>query len=259
MDEQEFTEVLRQQLVEAAERRNDESTAPVRRRSAARWPLGLVAAAVLALVVVGVGVFRDDRSVAADVRVSLDGDHLTLQLSGHDVSGQEIVEAARAAGLDVTVSEVPVGSSNVGRLVRSEASELPPLLELIGPDGSSFLGFRLPRDWPGTLHLTLGRAAQPGERFIVSSDAMLPGEPLECRDDLLGGDLADVAEQLRGEGFTVRTFALPSPGEVLDLGAHGAWKVAKIEALGPEELWLDATVDGQWPFPEGGPVPSAGC
>ncbi len=259
MDEHEFTEALRQQLVEAAERRNDEPPVPLRRRPAARWPLAVAAAAVVALVVVGFGVFRDDRTVAADVRVSLEGDELTLQLSGHDVRAKEIVDAARTAGLDVTVSEVPVGPSNVGRLVRSESSELPPVLEMIGPDGASFLGFRLPRDWPGTLHLTLGRAAEPGEPFIVSSDALQSGEALECRNELLGADLAEVAAQLRGEGFDVRTFALPTPGEVLELGVHGTWKVAKIEALGPQELWIDATVDGQWPFPENEPVPSAGC
>ncbi len=262
MDEREFTEALRQQLVVAAERRTDESDdalgprAP--RRRVSRWSVTLVAAAALALVVVGVGMFRDERPVAADVRVSLDGDHLTLQLSGHDVQADEIVDAARAAGLDVSVAEAPVGTSNVGRLIRAEASELPPVLEVIGPDGPSFLGFRIPRDWQGTLQLTLGRAAAPDERFAVTSDAQLPGEPLACRE-LVGEGVARVADELRAEGYTVRVFALPSPGEVIDLSPYRDWTVAKIEAVGPEELWVDATSDGEWPFPEGAPVRSPDC
>lgn len=262
MDEREFTEALRQQLVEAAERRTDQSDgAPARsapRRPVPRWSVALVAAAVLAVVIVGVGTFRDEQPVAADVRVSLDGDHLTLQLSGRDVRADEIVDAARTAGLDVSVAEVPVGSSNVGRLVRAEASELPPVLEVIGPDGATFLGFRIPRDWQGTLHLTLGRPAEAGERFVVTSDAQQPGEPLACRE-LVGEGLARVADELRAEGYTVRTFALPSPGEVTDLSPYRDWKVAKVEAVGPDELWINATSDGEWPFPEGAPVRSPDC
>ena len=262
MDEREFTEALRQQLVVAAARRLDEPDGAAgrgtARRPVPRWSVTLVAAAVLALVVVGVGVFRDDQPVAADVRVSLDGDHLTLQLTGSDVQADEIVDSARAAGLDVSVAEAPVGTSNVGRLVRAEASELPPVLEVLGPDGSTFLGFRIPRDWQGTLRLTLGRPAAPGERFVVTSDAQVPGEPLACRE-LVGEGVARVADELRAEGYEVRVFALPSPGEITDLSPYRDWKVAKIEAVGPEELWVNATSDGEWPFPEGAPVRSPDC
>ena len=262
MDEREFTEALRQQLVVAAERQTDQPDGVAVRRSprrpVPRWSVGLVAAAVLALVVVGVGMFRSEQPVAADVRVSFDGDDLTLQLSGRDVRADEIVDAARAAGLDVSVAEAPVGPSNVGRLVRAEASELPPVLQVIGPEGSTFLGFRIPRDWQGTLHVTLGRAAEPGERYVVTSDAQLPGEPLACRE-LVGEGVARVADELRAEGYTVRTFALPSPGEVTDLSPYRDWTVAKIEAIGPEELWVDATSDGGWPFPEGASVRSPDC
>ena len=257
MDEREFTEALRQQLVTAAERRHDIPTAQPRRARRV-WSAGIAAAAALT-VVVGFGIWSDEQPVAADVRVSLDDDHLTLQLHGHDVRADEIVQAARAAGLDVSVSEVPVGPSNVGRLVRAQASELPPVLELIGPDGATFLGFRLPRGWNGTLRLTLGRAAQPGERYVATSDALLPGEPLACRDRIMGEDLATVAEELRAEGYSVRTFALPTPGDVTDLDPYRDWKVVKVEALGPDELWVDATVDGEWPFVEGEPQPSPDC
>ena len=262
MDEREFTEALRQQLVVAAERRIDEPDGATGRRAprgpVPRWSVALMAAAALVLVVVGVGIVREEQPVAADVRVSVDDDHLTLQLSGRDVRADEIVDAARAAGLEVSVAEAPVGTSNVGRLVRAEASELPPVLEVLGPDGSTFVGFRIPRDWQGTLQLTLGRAAEPGERFVVTSDAQLPGEPLACRE-LVGEGIARVADELRAEGYTVRTFALPSPGEVTDLSPYRDWIVAKIEAVGPDELWVDATSDGEWPFPEGAPVRSPDC
>ncbi len=261
MDEQQFTEALRQQLVLAAERQHDDAApapAPAPRRSLPKWSVALVAAAVLAVAVVGVTVWGDERPVAADVRVSLDDDHLTMQLTGRDVRADEIVAAAREAGLDVSVTEVPVGPSNVGRLVLANASEQPPALEMIGPDGAAFLGFRLPRDWQGTLQLTLGRAAEPGEEYVVASDALLPGEPLECRE-LLGRDLGTVAEELRAEGYEVRTFALPSPGEVFELAPYRDWLVAKIEAVGPDELWVDATVDGEWPLIEGAPERSPDC
>lgn len=256
MDEREFTEALRQQLVEAAERRA--LAEEPHRRGWVRWSAGLVAAAMLAVVFVGVGTLRDDQVVAADVDIRVAGESLVLELRGRDVSSAEIVEAAKEAGLDVTVSEVPVGPSNVGRLVNSTASELPPVLEAIGADGRTFLGFRIPKDWPGTLGLTLGRAALPGEPFAVASDALQPGEPLACRE-LMGRDLAEVATELRAEEFTVRTFVLPTPGEVQDPAAHPDADVVQIDAVSPDEVWINATIGGVWMFPGEPPTLSPEC
>jgi hypothetical protein len=255
MRDQEFLDDLEAQLVMASRRRHELRSPRSRRR-----PTGLLvaAAACVAALVVGIALVDDDPAAAA-VDVTIDDTAITLRLRGDDVDPDAVIEAAAEADLDVEVIELPVGTSHVGQFVSISNSELPPEMRLLDEDGQGFSGFKLPLGWPGQVRLALGREAMPGERYAAATDATAAGEPLEC-EPIVGAELSTSVADLRARGFTVRAFAMPTPGDVTDqLEQYGDWLVVQAQAVAADEIYLNATPDGSWPFPQGGPADTSEC
>lgn len=218
----------------------------------------LVAAAAVVVVVASlVVVVGGTEPASAGVDVVVDGDDLVVRLTDLETRPEEIVEAAEEFGLEVRVREVPVGPSNVGRFVGGTSSELPPELRPEGGTTDSFTGFRIPRDWPGELRLDIGREAKEGERWRAASDALAPDEPAAC-EPLLGVTVATAREVLSDAGLRIRWFVF-DPGEQersgADVDRYEDWRVVRVLAVGPRQVWVQATRDGSWPFPPSMPAP----
>jgi hypothetical protein len=241
MDDEEYLAGLRTELLAAAHRQR--SSRP------SGWRRG-VALAAAAIVVLGVAaallLVPDTRPAAADVEVSIDGEDFVVRLTSLETRPEEIVEEARAAGLDVRITEVPVGPTQVGRFI-SLAADQPADFRPIDPESGAFTGFRISRDWDGVLELRLGRPARDGELWASPSNALAPGGPLEC-EPLLGSTVQAVADRLERTDLDVRWFMLPTPAEVPDPEGFERWRVVAVEALSPQEITVTATVDGSWPF-----------
>jgi hypothetical protein len=252
-----FLDALRTELVAAAARQ----VATRRRRR--RTAVGGGAAALLAsLVAVVALVLPTAVPASAGVVVRVRNGTITLTLEDLEHRPDRIEAAARAAGLAVRVSAVPVGPSHVGRFVgQATSGGLPPELRTIDQDGETFRGFALPEGWPGRLELLVGAPAGPGEAYAVLSDATAPGEPLACAD-LAGRPLGEVLGVLRRPGLRLRGLALDlederQPQGVADLAApdRAAWRVLEVEAASSSELVV-------WLVPPSAPAPAhrpAGC
>jgi hypothetical protein len=236
---------LRPELLAALERQRELR----RRRRVRRRRVGVLvaAAAVLTLVIAGYSTLRGERSASADVDVIVDGNDLVVRLTDLHTRPREIVAAAKRFGIDLRIEQVPVGPSNVGRFVDGGADSLPPDITTLGRVQQTFTGFRIPRGWPGTLTLDIGRSARAGERWQAASDALEQDEPLACQP-LLGATVKTVAHDLRSQRLTARWLLLPSPGPVADPAPYGSWKVVQLQALGPHEIWVVASRDGSWPM-----------
>ncbi len=273
MSDERFLTELREQLVAAASRRAegspDEPPAishhptprPVGR--AVRRMVELAAAVVVVLaVVVAALLLRDPTPAAASVDITIDGNDLVVRLTDLETRPEQIVSAAKKAGLDVRVETVPVGPSQVGRFIGATATSLPP--ELRRTDGSTlaFTGFRIPRDWSGTLSLSLGRPARDGEEWVGVADALAPGGAAACRE-LLGATVDDAAAALDELGLTVRWFVFdPTEKEVTDRRSdYGSWRVISVMSTSDDAALVQATSDGSWPFPDASmrPVMDPSC
>ena len=97
-------------------------------------------------------------------------------------------------------------------------------------------------DWQGTLVISLGRLARPGEVYVVSSDAFADGEPLDC-SGVLGRSLADSLDELAGLDLRISPSAdgHPVPPEAFDAAAadrYGSWIVTRGSALSPTDVIL---------------------
>ncbi|HEX7166316.1 MAG TPA: hypothetical protein VF230_04975 [Acidimicrobiales bacterium] len=170
-----YHEALRGELVRATERR--------RRRRTTRWAgVGATIVATAAAVAVAVSLsVASPPSADTGVRVFRTPGDVTLQLTGGDADPEEIERAAREAGLDVVVKQAPTGPSQVGRFVAVAINRRAPTFEEVyANDDAGFIGVRLPTAWTGTVTLSLGRAARPGEHYAGSVNAFAKGEPLAC-------------------------------------------------------------------------------
>lgn len=175
-------------------------------RSPRRRQTGLLAAGVggAAAALLGAVTLLNPATAQADVEVVRGANRVEVLLKDLQSSAPEVQEALDEANLDVRVEPVPVGPSNVGRFVGDTASEEG--LEDVRRSAASaggFLGFSIPTDWPGTLTVFLGRPAEAGEHYLVTSNAFAPGEPLACTE-VLGSPLAEAADLLDGMSVQVR-------------------------------------------------------
>lgn len=268
MSEEAFLAELRSELVAAAQRRHSDmpATTSRRARNPRSLPLRLVAASMTLLVAVAaVVVMRTGDAHAAVEVIRADG-FVHVRLVDLETRPEEIVAAARDAGVDLTVSAVPVGPSMVGRFISLTATELPP--EMIPTDdgavGSTthYTSFRVPEGFGGELRVHLGRQARPGEEWIAASDALAPGELLECQD-LLGKRVEELRGHVEGLDATVRWFAI-SPNdssEVMgDLDPYASWRAVRILGAGDGIVFIEVTPDGSWPYmAQPRPSTSEGC
>lgn len=252
MDDREFLDDLRAQLLTAAEA-GRAAVVVEPKRSPRRRLLALAAAAVIAVAVLsGVLVTRSTEPASADVEVSVDGDDFIVRLTSLETRPDEIVAEAKKAGLDVRVREEPVGPSKVGKFIGS-SGDRPAEIRPIDEESEAFTGFRIRRDWPGTLDLVLGRAARGGEAWIATSDALDPDEVLGC-EPLLGATTDKVSTRIDDRGLRATWFLLPVPGPVADPSGYEDWKVVSIEAVASDEVRVTATADGSWPASTGRPT-----
>lgn len=216
-----------------------------------RYAVLLTAAAAVVLVVVGAVLFRGSSAPAsADVEVIRQGDDLLVRLTDLRNRPEEIEAAAREAGIDLRISEAPVGPSNVGRFVTAEGTEPPREIQVDAERNNTFTGFRIPVGWDAPVHLVLGRPAREGEEYVITSDALTFGEPLECRP-LLGLTVTELRREL-GEGWRVRWETVTPTGTRAlapwELDRFGSWRAVSFEAVRPDELWVQLTEDGSSPF-----------
>lgn len=196
MNSEQFIQSLDEQLRAAANRKFNEP-----RRSRSRHIIQVAAAA--AIVVVGAGLLSigSSRDVSADVEIIRSGDELIIRLNDVETRASDIEQAALDAGLDVRVSEVPVGPSNVGRFAGASSSERLDDVHIVDGDRSSgFDGFRVPLEFDGYVELLLGRPAKPGERWRVSSWSTARGEPLEC-ERVTGRSVGEVLDLVASRGI----------------------------------------------------------
>ncbi len=252
--EQQFHDSLRSELVRTANNTYGPEIEPPRQR---RWPIAV--AAVLAFVVVlGALTLRDTRQVSADLEIVVDGNDLIVRLSNLDASRDEIEGAAAEFGLDLTIDEVPVGPTNVGRFVSSVASELPPELEPLDGQPDRFTGFRIPKNWSGEVALSLGRPARPGERWVIPSDALADGEPAGCMP-LIGMTVSEASNLLAERDLSVRWLAIAGAATTYSQDNTEPikdWMVINAAATSPTDLVVQVTEDGSWPFPADDGVPT---
>jgi hypothetical protein len=254
---EDFIEALHDDLMSAA-RRTDESAAatppPTSPRGdqprQRRWQRGriAVAAALVTATAVGVFVVAQPTTVSAEIEVIRQGDELIIRLTDVENRPEEIEQAARDAGIDVSVVEVPVGPSNVGRFAGASTSGGTGDLYVVDGDrASGFSGFRVPADYDGQVQLMLGRPAKPGETWRVGSISTARGEPLECAD-VEGRSVGDVVELARDRGVNdIRVSVVDDPdGPGLhdeDLERYADASVARVLNLDADSVTIEAAWD----------------
>lgn len=236
MTRDEFLEQLRDEVGAAARR----GATPARRRSPV--PAALAAAAVVLVVSVAGFLALSSDPVAAGVEVLRDDRGVLVRLTGTGAPADAIEQAAAAEGLDVTVDEVPVGPSNVGRFVSATGSELPEFVELIDADGTGTArGIRIPFDFEGDVALSVGRPARDDEAWAVASDATRRGELLAC-EPVQGMDLREAADLASSAAGSVRIL-LRTTGEEVALDALSSYPDATVDRIvspSPDMLWIYA-------------------
>lgn len=154
--------------------------------------------AIIVLATVGVGLVGGSQQASATVDVSIVDGEFIVRLVDFESMPSEVEAAAAAEGLNLKVTEVPVGPSNVGKFVGYETlGESPPEIRSIGSGfgETSFEGFALPTDYSGTLEVLMGRPSSKGEEWHTSSDALSKGEVLACKP-LLGHPLRRTLDEL---------------------------------------------------------------
>jgi hypothetical protein len=249
MSDEQFLDELRSELMAAAERKATADAAAdssVRRTRPKRPWFYAAAAAVVAFVVVG-GVFvLQPAPASAGVDIIYDENGITILLRDLDTRAEEVIEAVTEAGLNITVEEVPVGPSKVGRFTGATGEGIPAEQMIIGGDTESgFSGVRLPLDFSGELHLSIGRPPQDGEAWAIPSDATAPGELLAC-EPLIGQPLDKVLDRVDDLEVEDLRVTLVDDNTELDpdeLGEAAATTVISIISPREGELWIDSTRD----------------
>ncbi|MDP1820458.1 MAG: hypothetical protein Q8K58_11305 [Acidimicrobiales bacterium] len=232
-----FVDALGDELRAAATRRVA-AVANGRRRRAGRAGALLASGALGAIVLLGL---VHPPPAKADVRVEHLGGRVHVTLVDVEQRAERIEAELREAGLDVSVVAVPVGPSAVGRFVGHVADRLPPELTMVDGGRSTFAGFSVPEGWAGQLDLQVGRVARAGETYAAFSDALAPGEPLQCTQ-VLGRPAVEVGAEIQrralepaflavGDGPALRVDAANLRGS-----GRARWFVTGVDAISPQDL-----------------------
>jgi hypothetical protein len=115
--------------------------------------------------------------------------------------------------LDITLKLIPVGPSLVGTVLSSGEGQGSPnepakgaIQALDSHCGAAEVqcqvGVKIWEGFTGTGEIDLGRAAQPGERYVYANSYFAPGEVLHC-SGLAGAPVSDLAAVLQAHGWTV--------------------------------------------------------
>ena len=250
-----FVAELKDSLHRAALTQIERNEARARRRRVGTWVGQGAAAAAAIATALWVTLAGGGGTVAADLEVLHRDGHLVMTLEDIRTRSDEIEQAARDAGIDLTVIEEPVGPANVGRFLSlTSDGPLPPNIVPASEVGGVFVGFKVPEDYDAALVLRRGRLAEPGELWATDSNSFAKDEPLECDD--VEGMTASQFEQLAQErDLTVRwTFEGPDGHAESDApDGHEDWQVVQVTNTSPTALRVVLTPDGAWPFPPGVP------
>ena len=115
--------------------------------------------------------------------------------------------------LDITLKLIPVGPSLVGTLLGQGYDQQAPnepkggaiqgLDSHCGAAGVPCqVGVKIWEGFTGRGEIDLGRAAQPGERYVYANSFFAPGETLHC-SGLVGAPVSDISSVLQAHGWTV--------------------------------------------------------
>lgn len=194
-----------------------------------------------------------NEAAVADVSVQTQNGLVYVRLNDLEHDPQTIEDAAATAGLDITVDEMPVGPSLVGRFVGyGFAGERPGTLKELDRDGPAFSGFVIPAGYDGTLVLRVGRPAQPGEPYAQFANATSEGEALACTG-ILGASPAEALEVVAARDLDTLWLVVSGTGQrpvdAADLDEEGDdLVVRRALAAGPGRVLItladpDTTLD----------------
>ena len=230
-----FERALRDELSAAAER-DERGRRPRRLRQ-----VGLaVAAAVVALL--AAWTLGTSGPATADVEVTRRGDRVEVVLTDPDTDPDELVRAVRDAGFDAELRRVPTGPSAVGRYLGHYGDDGIEDLQVHVDDGTTRVGFSIPKGWQGRLVIREGRPARAGEAYVASTDAFAAGEPLEC-SGVRGDPVRAVAGRLDPLVVRVQVVGPDATGPQLSLADAaasdvGSWTVVGGLAVSADEVVL---------------------
>ncbi len=215
------------------------------RRRTRRHVLQRAGASALALDAVdAVSVLLQDDAAEAGVSVERRDGLVYVRLIDIEYRPDVIEDAARRAGLDITVDAVPAGPSLVGRFVGFEqAGEDTGILEKLDADGPAFAGFAIPAGYEGTLVLQVGRPADGDEPYLLFSNALAEGEPLACTG-IVGAAPARASEIAGDRDVEVRWSVVTDGGfrpvELSELtdGERDRLRVRRAESIAPDVVTI---------------------
>lgn len=207
MTEPGFFDTLEAQLAPGFER------VTARRRTRRRVAQRVAGAAVALLAAVGIGAFAlQDEPASAGVRVEERNGLVYVRLTDVEYRPDVIEDAARDAGIALTVEAVPTGPSLVGRFIAYEqVGEDTGELRKLDADGPAFGGFAIPADFDGRLVLQVGRPAAENEPYFSFSNALADGEPLAC-SGVIGRTAQEALRIAESRGLQVRWTLQTSEG-----------------------------------------------
>lgn len=228
-----FQDALRAELVTAARRD--------RRRRRGRIAGAVTAAAAAAA---GSVALLWPSPAAADVEVRFRGDDVVVSIVDLQTDPDEVRDAMEDAGLAAEVVGAPTGPSAVGRFAGVSLTAPGPVpVTTSGSDGVTFDGFVVPRDYPGTILITVGVPAEPGQMYDVGTDALAPGEPLACRA-VVGRTVADLPPL---SGLEVRVIPQPASSPIAidapEVDPYLGWYVTGARATSRASVVLLASAD----------------
>jgi len=244
-----FFESLERQLGDGFDRTVARRRA--RRRAVERlggFALGLVAVALTLVLVLA------QDGAEAGVSVQTRGGLVYVRLFELEHDAEKIERAAAEAGLDITVEEIAVGPSLVGRFVHEEHSaDALGELKALDPDGPAFAGFVVPAGYEGRLVLRVGRPAEDGEPYATLTNALSEREPLAC-SGIQDESPARALELVERAGLTARWSVntaqgtRPIPVDEVEDPDHADLRVDRVLALDDHTVAVVLS-DGETPLP----------
>ena len=200
-----FVSELRDELVAAAQRKID------KRRTRHRRTVNGVAAVLVFVAIFSVFRISEKPSEAGVLSVTRENHLINVDLKSTSATPEQIADELQHAGIDATVTEVPVSPSGVGRFVYVEQQGGP-----AQPSSTYFQHFTLSDQKHQRVELRLGRTAQQNETYIKRVNAYDANEPLHCTDTM-GRQVKDVFDKLRSLNVTIRWFNQTGP-EITEIG-----------------------------------------
>ncbi len=191
-----YFELLGDQLVDAARRRNEQASFLGRLRSIDWHPIRLVIATIALVVAISLSnLFVNDTANAITIRHIKDEIQISMTDSAPDPS--KLQEELRAVGIDATVTPVPVGPPLVGHFVGYSQTASGKVELVDANEDGAFEMVVLSSEFDESVEFYYGREAQPGEAYQAGAP------PFRC-EDLINRRVAEVLSALVDEWPSIR-------------------------------------------------------